>query len=295
MMLGVAMLLEAEPPRIVRGMGEYWIPQLPFVSVARDRAAAARRHARELRADARGRRVRDGVPGRRARHEQAVPRALQAPALRARASCGSRSRRRRRSCRSASSAPRSSSPASRTSPRLGTLLGMPAFPITLAFPWLGPLGILPLPVKYRIHFGEPLRFDGAPTEEDAAIEARGRRRCATRSTRCSSAAATSARGSSVDEAPRRSFLAATLRCSPARALPAATARRRVASAPRRRRRRRAPPRTSCFVSVAGLDARSLPRGRRDAGAGGARARRRRRGARRAGRAVRAPTRRTRRS
>ena len=29
-----ALLLEAEPPRIVRGMGEYWIPQLPFVNFA---------------------------------------------------------------------------------------------------------------------------------------------------------------------------------------------------------------------------------------------------------------------
>jgi hypothetical protein len=47
---------------------------------------------------------------------------------------------------------------------------MPAFPITLGFPWLGPLGILPMPVKYRIYVGDPLRFDGSPTEEDAAIQ-----------------------------------------------------------------------------------------------------------------------------
>jgi 1-acyl-sn-glycerol-3-phosphate acyltransferase len=49
---------------------------------------------------------------------------------------------------------------------------MPAFPITLGFPWLGPLGMLPLPVKYRIHFGEPIVFDGDADEEDAAIEER---------------------------------------------------------------------------------------------------------------------------
>ena len=49
---------------------------------------------------------------------------------------------------------------------------MPAFPITLGFPWLGPLGLLPLPVKYRIYFGEPISFDGDADEEDAAIEQR---------------------------------------------------------------------------------------------------------------------------
>jgi 1-acyl-sn-glycerol-3-phosphate acyltransferase len=55
---------------------------------------------------------------------------------------------------------------------LARLLGMPALPITLGFPWLGPLGIWPLPVKYRIYFGEPIAFDGDAEEEDAAIEQR---------------------------------------------------------------------------------------------------------------------------
>jgi 1-acyl-sn-glycerol-3-phosphate acyltransferase len=54
--------------------------------------------------------------------------------------------------------------------RIGKLFGMPAFPITATFPWLGPLGLLPLPVKYRIHFGEPLNFEGDSTDEDGVIE-----------------------------------------------------------------------------------------------------------------------------
>jgi hypothetical protein len=54
--------------------------------------------------------------------------------------------------------------------RIGRFLGMPAFPITATFPWLGPLGLLPLPVKYRIHFGEPLRFEGDASDEDSVIE-----------------------------------------------------------------------------------------------------------------------------
>jgi 1-acyl-sn-glycerol-3-phosphate acyltransferase len=56
--------------------------------------------------------------------------------------------------------------------RLGRVLGMPAFPVTPTFPWLGPLGLWPLPVRYRFHFGEPLRFDGDSNEDDASVEQR---------------------------------------------------------------------------------------------------------------------------
>ena len=41
---------------------------------------------------------------------------------------------------------------------LARLLGLPAAPITPTFPWFGPLGLLPYPVRYRIVYGEPLRF-----------------------------------------------------------------------------------------------------------------------------------------
>jgi hypothetical protein len=43
---------------------------------------------------------------------------------------------------------------------LSKLVGLPYLPITPTFPWLGPLGLLPAPTKWRIHFGEILRFDG---------------------------------------------------------------------------------------------------------------------------------------
>lgn len=33
-MIAVACVLEAEPPRIVRGMGEYWLPRLPLLNIA---------------------------------------------------------------------------------------------------------------------------------------------------------------------------------------------------------------------------------------------------------------------
>jgi len=47
-------------------------------------------------------------------------------------------------------------------PLLGTwqwpakLLGLPYFPLTPTFPWLGLLGLVPLPSKWLIRFGEPL-------------------------------------------------------------------------------------------------------------------------------------------
>ncbi len=44
-------------------------------------------------------------------------------------------------------------------PSLARLLGMPYIPITPFFPWLGPLGLVPLPSKWLIEFGEPIRTD----------------------------------------------------------------------------------------------------------------------------------------
>ena len=46
--------------------------------------------------------------------------------------------------------------------RLG---GFPYFPITPFFPWLGPLGAIPLPSKWIVEFGEPIPTDHF--EEDA--------------------------------------------------------------------------------------------------------------------------------
>jgi 1-acyl-sn-glycerol-3-phosphate acyltransferase len=45
---------------------------------------------------------------------------------------------------------------------LARLLGLPYFPITPTFPLLGPLGLIPLPSKWHIHFGEPIPTDHLP-------------------------------------------------------------------------------------------------------------------------------------
>ena len=171
LMLQMAMLLEAHPPRIVRGMGEYWIPQLPFVSFAAARGGAMvgtpHNCAQMLHHGECVAVFPEGVRGmNKLYHDryqlQRFGLGFMRLALETRtpivpvAIVGSEDQQ----------------PGFANLTGLARLLGMPAFPITLGFPWLGPLGMLPLPVKYRIHFGEPIVFDGDADEEDAAIEER---------------------------------------------------------------------------------------------------------------------------
>ena len=169
MMLSVAMLLEAEPPRIIRGMAEYWVSELPWVSIFAARGGAASgtpdtcremleageavvvfpegvRGMNKLYRD-RYKLMRFGTGFLRLALE------AQAPIVPV-AIVGSEEQ----------------NPGFANLKRLGRLLGMPAFPITATFPLLGPLGMLPMPVKYHIYFGEPLQFHGSPTEDDVVVE-----------------------------------------------------------------------------------------------------------------------------
>lgn len=41
---------------------------------------------------------------------------------------------------------------------LARLVGLPFLPVTPTFPWLGPLGLVPLPSRWRMRFGAPLDF-----------------------------------------------------------------------------------------------------------------------------------------
>jgi 1-acyl-sn-glycerol-3-phosphate acyltransferase len=43
-------------------------------------------------------------------------------------------------------------------------LGIPYLPVTPTFPWLGPLGLLPAPTKWKIFFGEPIDLQGYGAE-----------------------------------------------------------------------------------------------------------------------------------
>ena len=50
-------------------------------------------------------------------------------------------------------------PVLRNARTLARLLDLPYFPLTPTFPWLGPLGLIPLPSKWYIEFGAPISTD----------------------------------------------------------------------------------------------------------------------------------------
>jgi 1-acyl-sn-glycerol-3-phosphate acyltransferase len=167
-MLGLSLLLEAEPPRMVRGMGEYYLPTIPFFSTLMHRTGSVvgtpencahlLEHEEAVLVFPEG--ARGFVKPWRRRYELQpfglgfLRLALETdtPIVPIGIAGGEEQ-----------------SPGIANVPALGRLVGAPAFPITPTFPWLGLGGLVPLPVKFRIHFGEPLRFDGDPSEEDAAI------------------------------------------------------------------------------------------------------------------------------
>jgi 1-acyl-sn-glycerol-3-phosphate acyltransferase len=167
-MIVTSCFLEAEPPRIVRGMGEYWLPTVPFLNIMMVRTGSVvgtRKNCVDLLdneeaviAFPEGIRGMNKLIWERYQlqefgqgfmrlaletHAPVVPVAVvgseeQAPAI-------------------ANLRP------------LARLLRMPAFPVTLTWPWLGLLGMLPLPVKYHIYFGDPMHFTGNPSDEDEVI------------------------------------------------------------------------------------------------------------------------------
>ncbi len=168
-MLGMSLFLEGEPPRMVRGMGEFYLPTIPFFSVFMHRVGSV-----------------VGTPTNCAHlleQEEAImvfPEGERGFVKTFR----QRYQLQRFGLGFMRLALETDTPivpvgivgAEEQSPGLanlrsvGRLIGSPAFPVTLTFPWLGLAGFLPLPVKFRIRFGEAMRFSGDPSEEDAAVE-----------------------------------------------------------------------------------------------------------------------------
>ena len=168
MMIGASLFFDRDPPRYVRSMIEKWIPRLPYVSVfmARigqivgtpDNCRRLLNNDEAILVFPEGARGISKTYDRRYQLEKfgtgfmrlaletntpIVPVAVvgaeeQAPAL-------------------------------YDAKTLAKLFGMPAFPITPTFPLLGPLGLLPLPTRYRIYFGKPMTFDGHGDEEDEIV------------------------------------------------------------------------------------------------------------------------------
>jgi 1-acyl-sn-glycerol-3-phosphate acyltransferase len=170
MMLSSALLMEAEPPRVARGMAEYFVSRLPFVGTAAARGGAM-----------------VGTPANcvhMLENEEAVMvfpegvRGINKPFSKRyqlqRFGLGFM----RLALQTDTpivpvgiAGSEEQAPGLTTLERLGRVLGTPPVPITATFPWLGPLGLVPLPSKYVICFGEPMRFEGDPNDEDAVIEA----------------------------------------------------------------------------------------------------------------------------
>jgi 1-acyl-sn-glycerol-3-phosphate acyltransferase len=169
LMVSAALVLEGEPPRLVRGMGEYWLGTLPFLSILLDRTGSSvgtpqtcadmLRHGECVMA------FPEGIRGMNKLYADAyqlqefglgfMRLALETDTpIIPFAVVGSEEQ----------------APSIANLESLGRMLGMPAFPITLTWPWLGPLGMLPLPVRYHIEFGAPLRFQGDADDEDEVIE-----------------------------------------------------------------------------------------------------------------------------
>jgi len=168
-MLSVAMLLDAEPPRICRPMGEYFLPRLPWMGVVMVRTGAMvgtpENCVHMLENEECVVAFPEGVRGMNKTYTERyrlqrmglgfVRLALEtATPIVPIAIVGSDDQQ----------------PGLANLEGVGRMLGLPAFPITVSFPLLGPLGILPLPVKYRMYFGEPLHFEGDAADDDAAIQ-----------------------------------------------------------------------------------------------------------------------------
>lgn len=170
-MLMCASILEAEPPRVLRGMAEYWMPTLPFIGTIGHRIGSVVGTPKNcvdlLRREEAVVVFPEGVRGLNKLYTQRyrlqrfglgfMRLALEtdAPIVPA-VVIGSEEQ----------------APAIANVEPLARLLRAPAFPITLTFPALGPLGVLPLPVKYRVQIGPPMHFAGNPHDEDAVIEAK---------------------------------------------------------------------------------------------------------------------------
>jgi 1-acyl-sn-glycerol-3-phosphate acyltransferase len=53
---------------------------------------------------------------------------------------------------------------------LARMFGLPYFPLTPTFPWLGPLGAVPLPSKWYIEIGEPIETSGLAAGPDDPMQ-----------------------------------------------------------------------------------------------------------------------------
>jgi 1-acyl-sn-glycerol-3-phosphate acyltransferase len=163
-----SMLLDADPPRTLRSMVERWVPTLPFASVFLSRCGqvvGTPENCRLLLGDDEAILVfPEGVKGISKTFDKRYQ--LQKFGygfMRLAIETGT------------PIVPVAVVGAEEQAPSLynwesmARLIGAPAVPITPLVLLLGPLGLLPMPVRYHIHFGEPMRFEGNANDDDGTI------------------------------------------------------------------------------------------------------------------------------
>ena len=163
-MVATSLLLDRRPPRLVRTMIERWVPELPFISQFMTRAGqvvGTPDNARELLA--RGNAIMVFPEGSRG-ISKTIDRRYQLEEF------GLGFMR----LALETNTPivpigvvgaEEQLPSFYNAKKLAKMMGMPAFPII-------PNLLFPLPVKYRIYFGEPLQFDGDSDDEDRVVRAK---------------------------------------------------------------------------------------------------------------------------
>jgi 1-acyl-sn-glycerol-3-phosphate acyltransferase len=169
LVIAVACLLQATPPRLVRGMVERWMPTLPFVSEAFYRTGMV---------------VGDPINCRNLLEAENAILVFPEGAKGSGKTWDRRYRLERFGRGFMRLALQTSSPivpvaviggeesiiSLHNLEPLARLLKTPYFPLPPLLPLLGPLAFLPLPVRFHLQFGEPMHFSGPFDDEDEAIE-----------------------------------------------------------------------------------------------------------------------------
>jgi 1-acyl-sn-glycerol-3-phosphate acyltransferase len=164
-MITAALLLDGDPPRIARSLTDRWVPTLPFVSTLYARCGVvlgSPENARRLLAEGATLLVfPEGIAGISKTIDRAYELQSFGPGfMRLAVETG------------APVIPVAVVGSEEQYPTLYNLepasraLGLPSFPIWAQM-CIPALGLLPLPVRYRLRFGERLLFAGDPDEEEA--------------------------------------------------------------------------------------------------------------------------------
>lgn len=164
LMIAASQILDRNPPRMTRAMVEKWVPTLPFVSMLFSRGGqVVGTPANAIRLLDRGEQIMAFPEGARGISKTWSERyqlkefglGFMRLALKTNtpivpiAVVGAEEQ----------------IPTLYNARNLAKVLGLPSLPLALT-------PLIPLPVRYRIYFGEPLYFEGDPDDEDRVIESK---------------------------------------------------------------------------------------------------------------------------